>query len=324
VIYRETPFFLGTQKAKRNSIVFIAAIDASRGDESLDYLISGNGFIVVQIMSEDGDAQLLVGARIKAAIFAKRAFDGCYHEIDEQGTKCIITCKCSSTITISANSKGYPRLSKYHDHLGSDFHLRWMTVGATGEAISDEDDQDRHSTTNNEVYDTSTCQNDICSCFGNLLQPEMAIRTCLLCSFVLHEDFFFFDDFHARSTLKLTRFKLCDLRSFFILFSDFFPLFVRTIYCHPIRLSKVTGGFGSKKCPCFIESVFARVKRLPQWRRGMQTPHSYLEKNRPFEIAIEPGTVVEMWNAIPEMPSLLFAPFPDSEPDSCPSIFLCH
>jgi len=73
-------------EAKSNSIVFIAAIDASRGDESLDYLISGNGCIVVQITMEDGDAQLLVGARIKAAIHAERAFDGRYHEIDEQGT----------------------------------------------------------------------------------------------------------------------------------------------------------------------------------------------------------------------------------------------
>ena len=76
MIYRETPFFLGTPQAKRNNIVFIAAIDASRGDESFDYLISGNGYIVVQIRMEDGGAQLLEGAHVKATIEAERALDG--------------------------------------------------------------------------------------------------------------------------------------------------------------------------------------------------------------------------------------------------------
>ena len=132
------------------------------------------------------------------------------------------------------------------------------------EAISDEDDQDRQSTTNNEVNDTRSIETYNYTSLGNVLLPEMAIRTRLSYSFVPREDFFFFDDFHPHSTSKLTRFRLCDLHSFKILFSNFFPLFARTIYCNPIRLSKVTGGFGSKKCPCFIEFVFARVQGLPQ------------------------------------------------------------
>ena len=96
MIYRETPFFLGTPQAKRNNIVFIAAIDASRRDESFDYLISGNGYIVVQITMEDWGAQLLEGARVKATIEAES--EGArrqHHEIDHQGAKCIINFKCS-------------------------------------------------------------------------------------------------------------------------------------------------------------------------------------------------------------------------------------
>ena len=58
------------------------------------------------------------------------------------------------------------------------------------EAISDEDDQDRQSTTNNEVNDTRSFETYSYTCLSNVLLSEMAIRTRLSYSFVPREDFF--------------------------------------------------------------------------------------------------------------------------------------
>ena len=59
-----------------------------------DYLISANGYIVVQITMEEGEAQLSIGARVKRSVEAERAFDGHYIKTDVRDGSHVVLCKC--------------------------------------------------------------------------------------------------------------------------------------------------------------------------------------------------------------------------------------